>query len=310
MTPSYFTRLLLLSSASFFIVQLIVTALVAWATPVAIRRASVMRPQRAARLLLGLRLLPTAFALLVVAAQCIPSYLRFEPGFAEEEVGIACLAAAILGAGIGAIAIYRASAALVRSSLYVRRCGGQESRIQGEQVWMIERGEGIALAGIGRPRLLISGKVIAALSSDQLTAALEHERAHQSSKDNLKRLLILLAPAIFPQLRKLEREWIKCAEWSADDRATAGDAGRAVALAEALVRVARMQSGLHTPVLMTSLIERNADLSERVDRLLRAETFPAANLRMEMFAAIVVGGIVLNPASLGIVHQLLEKLLD
>jgi Zn-dependent protease with chaperone function len=310
MTPSYLVRLLLLSSASFFIVQLTVAAFVAWATPAAIRRASSMRPLRSARLLLGLRLLPTAFALLVVAAQCIPSYLRFEPGFAEEEVGIACLAAAILGAGIGALAIYRASAALIRSSLYVRRCGGQESNLQGERVWMVEQGDGIALAGVNHPRLLISRNVVAALSSDQLTAALEHERAHQTSKDNLKRLLILLAPAIFPRLQKLEREWIKCAEWSADDQATEGDAGRAVALAAALVRVARMQSGMRMPVLMTSLIEDKADLSQRVDRLLRAETFPATNLRMELFAAIVIGGIVLNPASLGIVHQLLEKLLD
>ena len=127
-----------------------------------------------------------------------------------------CAAAAILGAAVFAAALYRTLRALIRSSLYVRQCGGRESNIGGEKVWIVPQEQsGVALAGIMRPRLLISERAIAELSGDQLAVALGHERAHRASRDNLKRLLILLAPAIFPGLRALESAWIKCAEWAA-----------------------------------------------------------------------------------------------
>jgi Zn-dependent protease with chaperone function len=313
-TPSYFARLLLLASASFFLVQIVVAALVMWIAPSAIRRAGTMRPRRAAQLLLSLRLLPTAFSLLVVAALCVPSYLRFEPRVAEEEVGFACLAAAILGASICAIAVFRTLAALIRSSLYVQRCGGIESRVEGEAVWIVQQSAGVALAGILHPRLLISERAMRELSSDQMSAALGHERAHRASRDNLKRLLILLSPSIFPRLRLLEQAWAKCSEWAADDRAAEGNADRSVALAAALVQVARLQSGIGMPPLVTSLVEADEDLSLRVDRLLRSAPVRESSFRAEVLAcsgvALLVAGIALNPASLRAVHQLLEVLLD
>ena len=49
MTPSYLVRLLLLSSASFFLVQLVAGMLIARMAPAAVRRAGTMRPRRAAR---------------------------------------------------------------------------------------------------------------------------------------------------------------------------------------------------------------------------------------------------------------------
>jgi beta-lactamase regulating signal transducer with metallopeptidase domain len=273
-----------------------------------------MDARRAARVLLTLRLLPAAFSTLIVVALCVPSYLRFEPRMAEEEVGIACGAAAIFGVAICAAALYRTLRALIRSSLYVRQCGGRESNIEGEKVWIVPQSTGIALAGIMHPRLLISERAIAELSGDQLAVALRHERAHRISRDNLKRLLILLAPAIFPALRALELAWIQCSEWAADDRAAEGDPDRSVALAAALVRVARLQSGIATPALVTSLVEADEDLSLRVERLLHATPVRQPNLRFEKIAlscaALLIASIAFNPAGLHIVHQLLEKLLD
>jgi beta-lactamase regulating signal transducer with metallopeptidase domain len=309
MMPSYSVRLLLLSCATFFIVQWLVAALVALIAPAAIRRAQTMRPHRAARFLLTLRLLPAGFSIFAVAALCVPSYLRFEPRIAGEEVGIACLVAAIFGALIGAIAICKTVAAQIRSSSYQR--GGFKSNIEGETVWIVRHSAGLALAGIARPRLLISECALTGLSGDQLAVALRHEHAHRASRDNLKRLLILLAPAIFPRLQILDREWAKYAEWAADDRAVKGDAGRSIALATALVQVARLQSGIAMPLLVTSLVEADEDLSQRVDRLLHSAPVSQPSPRYELmalsFAASLIVAFALN---LRLVHRLLEHIYD
>ncbi len=309
--PSYFGRLLLLSAASLFLVQFVVAALVALGAPAAVRRATTMRPQSAARFLLSLRLLPAAFSALVVALLCVPSYLRFEPRAAEEEVGFLCLAAAILGAILCVAAILRTVGALIRSSLYVRKCGGLPSSLEGEQVWIVKQSAGLALAGIFNPRLLISEDAMRQLSRDQLAVALEHERAHREFRDNLKRLLILLAP--FPGLGALEQAWAKNAEWAADDQATGGDPDRSAALAEALVRVARLQAGVRMPPLVTSLVEADENLAQRVDRLLESPAYRSnrrgGTIALSL-AAVLIFSIALNPASLRVVHHLLERLLD
>jgi Zn-dependent protease with chaperone function len=314
MTLSYGARLLLLSSASFFWLQLLIGALIAFIAPAAIRRAGTMRPQHAAQMLFALRLLPTALSTLAVFALCVPSYLRFEPRVAQEEVGVACAAAALFGACLCALAIFKTLSALIRSALYVRQCGGREASLEGETVWIVRESAGLALAGIVHPRLLISERAMSGLSSDQLAVALRHERAHRVSRDNLKRLLFLLAPAIFPALRRLEQAWVKCSEWSADDCAAEGDADRSLTLAAALVQVARLQSGLGPQPLVTSLVEADEDLSLRVDRLLHAapvrEVNPRAEVLVAMFGAVTIAAIAVNPVTLRIVHQLLEKLLD
>jgi beta-lactamase regulating signal transducer with metallopeptidase domain len=314
MNPSYFVRLLLLSSASFFLVQFVIAALAALVAPMAIRCTDTMRPQRAARLLLTLRLLPAVISALAVMALCFPSYFLFEPRTAGEEVGIACLCAAILGAFVCSVALYKALSALIRSRLYLRRCAGLESRVDGDTVWIVPENAGVALAGIAHPRLLISERAMKELSGDELAVALMHEHAHRESRDNLKRLLILLAPPIFSPLRTLEQAWAKCAEWAADDRATEGDADRSLALAAALVRVARLQSGVRMPALVTSLVEADEDLTLRVNRLLYPSPVSNPSIRAEAIAlagiAFLIGALATNLSSLRFVHRLLERMLD
>ncbi len=296
MTTSYLLRLLFLASAAFFLLRLMVEALTSFVASAAIRRAQGMRPDRGARLLLTLRLLPALFSAFLVAILCVPSYLRFEPRSAREEIGVVCLVAAWLGFALLFTALWRSTRAWVRAARYT-----------------IPEDGGIALAGIVRFRVLISARARRELSEAQLDAALRHEDAHRESRDNFKRLLILLAPALLPTSSALERAWARCAEWAADERASAGDPARALALAEALVRVARMQTG--APSLIATLIDSEEDLCSRVDRLLNVRT--SAHESLLRGPAIAVGGAALamalaamNPAALRIVHGLLERLLD
>ncbi len=313
---SYAFRLLSLSFAAFFLVHLAIGLAAAWFAPIAIRMAARMHPRAAARFLLTIRLFPCMSALVIVAALCVPSYLRFEPAAAAEDVGMACLAAAFLTIAIWSISFARAGRAWSDSRRYLRQCErtGNQLDLAGEPA-LVVKGTAVALAGLIRPRVIVAEEVVKTLSSDQLDAALRHERAHATSRDNLKRLLLLLTPDVLPFFRagfdRAERAWAKFTEWSADDRAVAGDASRSLSLAAALVRVARMGGVRQPSPLITPLV--GEDLTARVDRLLHAapqiekpDRWTPAILAS---AAAVLATVLLQPAALSSIHRLLERLI-
>ena len=99
-------RLVALALAAGFLVNAGLS-LAAWAAaPLAIRRAGSMKARSAGRLLLGLRLVPAAAAVLFVAVWCVPGYFWLEqPG--PERVSLVCLAAAALGFASSAAAAVR-----------------------------------------------------------------------------------------------------------------------------------------------------------------------------------------------------------
>jgi hypothetical protein len=100
----------------------------------------------------------------------------------------------------------------------------------------------MTLVGVIRPKLLVTRPLIEALTAEELDAAIEHEAGHLSSWDNLKRLAMRATPdalSLLPANRRLEHGWALAAEHAADARA-ARDAGAGLALASALVKVARM----------------------------------------------------------------------
>ena len=294
---SYGLKLVCLSLAAFFIVHAASALLVGFFAPAAIRAAEKMRPRAAARFLLTARLAPAGIAMFVVAALCIPSYLWFEPEATAEVIGPLCLAAAILSAASWAIALARAVRAILRS-----RDADAAT---------------VAVIGLIRPRVVVRAEVRRLLSSEEMDAALRHERAHAASHDNLKRLMILAAPdalPFFPFFRGggfagIEKAWRRFAEWAADDEAVSGDADRSVALASALVAVARLGPSVSAP-LMTSLVD--GDLAARVDRLLD----PAPKREPDRWtpalmtlSAMALGGVVVRPGSLFAVYDLLERLI-
>jgi Zn-dependent protease with chaperone function len=326
MTLAYTFRLVCLSLAAFFLVHLAVGMLVLAISPAAVRLVERIPARSAARWLLTLRLLPLASSLLAVAAFCIPSYLWLEPEATAEETSLVCLALALLGFSVWAFSIARGVRAAVRSLRYIDRCqrAGFGTRLKGDPspVWVMEGATGaLMLAGILRPRIFISRKVMTALSRDQLAVAVRHESAHRVSRDNLKRLLIVLSPGILPFFRgfdSLDTHWSRLTEWAADDHAVDGDSGRSLSLAAALVRVARLAPGPNHPPLITSLLDERRNLAARVDRLLRPASainpperrIPIVPAGATLVTTVLLVAVLLHPATFQNVHRLLELLIQ
>jgi Zn-dependent protease with chaperone function len=310
----YTLRLVCLCLASFFLVHAALALAARCLAPAALRFAERLPAQSAARLLLALRLLPAAVALAAVAGLCVPSYLSLEPEGGAEFAGFTCVAAALFGAAIWTISWARGLRAAIRSHRYIRQCRRAGS------VWIADgTAPFLGVAGIVRPKLIVSRSVADALDRDQLAAAIRHERAHQSSADNLKRLLLLLAPDALPFLRgsaAVERAWFRFAEWAADDRAVSQDAACSLSLAEALVRVARLGASTQASPLMSHFAAASVDISVRVERLLSPTLEAAARKpgwRIALGGAVAalpaVGLLMAQPATLRSIHSLLERLM-
>jgi Zn-dependent protease with chaperone function len=305
---AYLTRLVCLSFACFFLVNFAASVALAMVVSRAVAKARTLRPDSAARFVLMLRLAPGLVAAFAVVAMCIPSYLWLEPAGADEDFGVACSVAAALGLAVILRSVWRARRAFVRSRGFAEGAATEISIVDAPGSFM-------ATTGLFRPRILVSRGAAEALSTEQFDAAVCHERAHWTPRDNLKRLLQLAAPEPIPLVRgaarRLDREWARFAEFAADDRAAAGDMERGVSLAEALVQLARAGTPPEIP-LATSLIADSRDLEARVERLLAG--IPAQDPARRswktagIIAASVLGcAMVANPVSLARVHELLER---
>jgi len=265
-----------------------------------------------------------ALTVFAVLAFCIPSYLWLEPEAAGEKVGFVCFLMATLGAAVWVLSITRVVSAVSWTVRYLHHCErhGRKITVPGEPtpaLLLADKAPVLAVAGVVHPRLVISRRVMRGLNAEQRDAALRHERAHRISRDNIKRFLILLSPDVLPFLRTfaaLERSWAKFTEWAADDQATEGDSRRALSLASALVRVAKMGSKPKLSYLFSSLLDDDHELSERVDRLLRPQPNPGKPAEvlvpfLTSSGALMAGAVTLVllwPGSLSLVHQALERL--
>ena len=288
----------------------------------ALRAAERLRPQAAARFLLSVRLLPAGLGVCIPLGLCLPSYLWLEPGTPEEMVGIPFLMAAALGAIVCATAIMRAVRIAIDGARFIRNCrqSGNEFRLDGhgEPVFAIgSLTPFLALAGVFRPRVVISEGMLRALSAEELAVALRHESAHRASRDNLKRFGISVVPLpFFAGQRCLDKGWSRVAEFAADEEAVRGDSRRALALASALVRVAR-GGGEPRSEFAISFLGELPDLSLRVDRLLAGAPAAATAIHRHSrsaaampIALVCLAIFVLRPSTLHGVQAILERLIQ
>jgi len=202
-----------------------------------------------AQVLLYLRLLPLACALLFVGGFIVPAYLHHEPHPTDEVVSLKlALFAALCFAGL-ALAVWRglhswlATRRLVadwlRHSEPVELAGSRAPVYRLQHHFPV-----IAVVGVTRPRLFIADHLFDKLSAEELHAAVLHEHGHLAAYDNLKRAalracrdVLLLVPAG----RTLDNAWVEQSEAAADEHAAqAGGASLALDLASALVKIARL----------------------------------------------------------------------
>jgi beta-lactamase regulating signal transducer with metallopeptidase domain len=330
MTLPYVWRLLFLCAATFFVVNVIAGIAARFFVPSALRLTRRMQPRSAAQFLLAVRLAPFALATFAVLALCIPSYLSFEPSATREEVGLICVIAAFLASSLLIISLARGIRAVVSTSSYARECLKSGMQVQTPTTFspitvIDNEAPVLAMVGAFRPQFVISRNVLETLSSEELDCAIRHERAHRTSADNFKRLLILLAPDVLPFLTNafsaLDRAWITFSEWAADDSAVANDQHRSLSLAGALVHVAQIGAAPRLSPLCTSLVSSNSacmnqDLSARVDRLLHIAPLrqKSPNRLRAILTAVTIATAcavfvaLLRPDTLHSVHELLEIL--
>jgi Zn-dependent protease with chaperone function len=256
--------------------------------------AMVRRGCWSARTLITFRLLPAVTSLVFVVAFFLPSHWQFEPQASDETFGVVVGALSALGFGLLAGSAWRVvwiSWCDYRLAALTRRAAAP---FDTRAVEIRDLG-GISLAGVFRPRILVGSETRAELTAAELDVAICHEIAHQRSRDNLKRFLIYCAPDLFGwsvAARGLEQRWQAEAECEADAHAVSGDHRRAVLLASALVKVARVRWSTNAivPSPMWSPFHVPALLETRVRRLIAGPTAgPSGEARLRpalAFAAL------------------------
>jgi Zn-dependent protease with chaperone function len=306
MNSAVLLALVLLSSFALAELALSVLLALAW-------RAGVRRLPATSLDLIALRLLPAAGALLIALGMVLPAFLTFEPHREQETAGPWLFALAAVAAGLLTAGVWRGWAACLAARSLLARCRtGPQAVVDGTVVHLVHVPEPlVAVVGAWRPRVLATESVRAACSDEEFRAILAHEAAHLAARDNLKLLLLTAAPdplALTPLAESLTERWRAAAEREADQRATAADTRRRLALASALVKVARLLNERAAPHPALGMHVAADDVAGRVRALLRP---PPPALRAWIVA--VLGGCALLLPLLAVpgyalLHELIERL--
>lgn len=207
------------------------------------------RPARwRADVLFALRMSAPAVALACVAFLILPSYLTYEPYSTTEVVSTKLAVLAIISLAGIAFAVWRAVQSWVATRTLRRQWLAVAVRtdVAGINIPTFcfpHSFPVLAVIGTLRPRLFIAENVLSSLSDEELAAAIAHECGHLVAYDNFKRSLLRACRDLLwlvPFGRFLDRLWAEAAECAADERAARENPLKALALASALVKIARM----------------------------------------------------------------------
>jgi Zn-dependent protease with chaperone function len=215
---------------------------------------------------------PSVLASAVALGLVLPAFLRFEPPHDGESAGVLLLTLSALGAWHVGRIMFRAARMLTLSrtltTTWLASAAPLADPRWGRRAFAIDAGYPIvAVAGLLRPRLFVDRRVLAACSAGELDAIAAHEHAHVVRFDNLRRLVI---GACAGPASVTARAWREAAERVADTDA-AGTARRAVDLASALVKMARLAPPRTLECMVLSTIQDGGSLEARIRHLVTIE---------------------------------------
>lgn len=282
-------RALTLGLASYALLSTALAAALAFAW-----HAGASRRVMSAGQLLRLRLMPSLLGATLTAGVVLPSFLRHEPSNPLERVGPVVLMLALGSAFLIGHGLWRAWQARVATRRIVATwsAAGRHTTLGGTTLDVIDVAAPIvALVGLWRPRVVVARAVVDACTPTELAQVAAHEHAHRAAGDNVKRLLMLAAPDVLawlPLAATLLDRWHLASEEAADAAAVGDDRQARLALASALIKVARLATqGALIPSLVSHLTGLDG-IERRVRRLLSRESAPCTSAAWLPVSALVV----------------------
>jgi Zn-dependent protease with chaperone function len=305
---SYAALLVCAALAVFAVLSVVLELAVASQSGRVEARLAATSAARRARGLFLAAILPSSVAFGIVLLGVVPGFLAFEPRHDGEPAGALLLGLAALGAVQVGGGAWRGLRAWLLTRRVTRAWLATSERIAlpGTTIpaHLIEAGFPIvAVVGSLSPRLFVARRVLDACTRDEIAAMVAHETAHVRARDNLKRLALELCadPISFGRrVRRARSAWIVACEDAADDAAAARPGAKAVDLASALVKVARMAPSPDAAFIPASALYRGEDVERRVRRLLGAVPAAEQARRLPWVLLSVPGAF----AALGIVPWL------
>lgn len=317
-----------LCCAVFFIVLAGSSALCMWAARLSRHAASSLAPTTAANLLFTIRTLPVILASLVTFGFVLPALLKFEPRSTGELVGWPLLGLAILGGAVLIVMLVRA-ATIMRSTRLV----GATWRRRSKQLFLknidipvycldsADPGSVLAVLGFLRPKIFMARQIVDTLTPAELMAAVEHEKAHVTSFDNLKQLVLKVTriPRWLRVFGVADSAWTNVSEIAADEAALASGIS-VLDLSSALIKVAALSTHavVGKTVAASHLVPVGSSLQARVDHLQEilegdapARRTPRQNRIGKVIIPLALAAIVYASsvsAALPWVHEALEAL--
>lgn len=313
---TFWLMALTITLSSFAVVTALTSGLVALASPAAARWLARYAPAPRAALLFRLRMLPAVAATVVACGIALPIYFWFEPKNTDEPIARTLIVAGLVGAAILMRGAWRGVAALRATSRVLREWRARARPLSTIEaplpVFAIEESFPIvAVVGVTHPVLFIAERVLRECSDEEMRAMVQHECAHVIERDNLRHFLIAASPDFMGAAGPLDRAWSDAAEEAADAAAVAYRPGFALALAQALIRVARLAPGPAMPEL-ASAFHLGGSIESRVRRLLDgapADRIPrAVGAKLAGTMICLFAGAVVIAAP--VVHQVMERVVS
>jgi Zn-dependent protease with chaperone function len=294
--------------ATFGLAALLLAGLVAIAWLAGLSRARVTAAD-----LLALRLFPVVGALLFAGTIVLPAFLDCEPHQDREAAGPLLVVLAAFTLLTLSHGIWRGWRAWAETRSLLHQCGRANR-------WVVENGQTVqvvdvvdpivAVIGCWRPQVVAAECIIAACSCDEFRQVVAHEAAHVSARDNLKLLLLRACPDALAWTAlggAMSERWRSQAEFAADQRATGDDPHKRIALASALIKVARLfDTNQRTRHALTMSVAVD-NVEGRVRQLLAPPQLGSGTISKVLATFALVMPVVVLPLYT-VVHELIETL--